>query len=260
MTGRTLRHGKRSALLALPLLGSALSVPLSVPAWASHPLLTDDTNVLGKGVWEFEVHGESSRRNGPPASETTEVLAKLGYGVGPTLDVEAELPYVREVVDGNVTSGRGDAAVAAKWRFYESENGFSMAIKPGVFLPTGRDEIGLGAGQVRWGASLLGAYELGKVEFIGHVAYVHNRNEIDERVDLWHLSAAVRWSVSERLKLVLDVARESSPDPAEGPANELVVGVTFALRSNIDLGIGLKYGLNDVADDRGVRAGIKLRW
>jgi hypothetical protein len=28
----------------------------------------------------------------------------------------------------------------------------------------------------------------------------------------------------------------------------------------VDLGIGLKYGLNEPADDRGARAGVKLRW
>jgi hypothetical protein len=233
---------------------------LSVPAKASHPLLTDDTNVLGKGVWEFEVHGERARRDGSDgSSETTEVLAKLACGVAPTLDVEVELPYVRDVVDGTVTSGRADAAVAAKWRFYEAD-GFSLAVKPGVLLPTGRDEVGLGAGRARWGASLLGAYELAKIELIGHVAYVHNRNNIEERVDLWHLSAALRWAATDKLKLVADLARESSPDPAMLPANEIVYGLTYALRENIDLGIGVKRGLNDSADDRGVRAGIKLRW
>ena len=260
MTGRIVRHGGTPALLASPLIGFVLSAPLSVPAWASHPLLTDDTNVLGKGVWEFELHGEGARRNrSDGTSETTEVLAKLGYGVAPTLDVEVELPYVRDVVDGTVTSGRADAAVAAKWRFYEAE-GFSLAVKPGVLLPTGRDDLGLGAGRARWGASLLGAYELAQIELIGHVAYVDNRNDIGERADLWHLSAALRWSASERLKLVVDAARESSPDPATRPVEELVFGFTYALRPDIDIGFGLKYGLNDVADDRGVRAGIKLRW
>jgi len=254
---RIIRHKKKSVLQVLPLA----ALLLSVPARAGHPLLTDDTNVLGKGTWEFELHGERARRDGSDgAEETTEVLAKLGYGVTPTLDIEVELPYVREVVDGAVTSGRADAAVAAKWRFYEGENGFSMALKPGVLLPTGRDEIGLGAGRARWGASLLAAYELATIELLGHVAYVHNRNDIGERVELWHLSAALRWAASDRLKLVVDLARESNPDPAAPPAREVVYGLTYALRADVDLGIGLKYGLNDAADDRGVRAGIKLRW
>jgi hypothetical protein len=233
----------------------------ALPARASHPLLTDDTNVLGAGVWEFEVHGERARRDAAEgSSKSTEVLTKLAYGLAETLDVEVELPYLRETVDGAVTSGRGDAALAAKWRFYEREGGFAMALKPGVFLPTGRDELGLGAGRTRWGASLLGAYERGSIELIGHVAYVHNRNEIGERVDLWHLSAALRWAASERLKLVADLARESNPDPMARAFDELVFGLTHAARPNIDLGIGLKYGLNEPADDRGVRAGVKLRW
>ena len=256
MTGRTVRHARTFARLASGLSG----LILSAAARASHPLLTDDTGVLGAGVWEFEVHGERARRDASEgSSKSTEVLAKLAYGLADTLDVEVELPYLRETIDGAVTSGRGDAALAAKWRFYQ-EAGFSMAVKPGVLLPTGRDELGLGAGKARWGASLLAAYELGRLELIGHVAYVRNRNDIGERVDLWHLSAALRWAMSERLKLVADVARESNPDPMARAFDELVFGLTYAARPNVDLGIGVKYGLNEPADDRGIRAGVKLRW
>jgi hypothetical protein len=238
---------------------TALAVAL--PAQASHPLLTDDTDVLGAGVWEFELHGERASRDASEGStRTTEVVTKLAYGLGETLDVEVELPYLRETIDGAVTSGWGDTALAAKWRFYQEEGGFSMALKPTLLLPTGRDEPGLGAGKTRWGASLLGAYERGNMELIGHVAYVHNRNEIGERRDLWHLSAALRWALSERLKLIADVARESNPDPMARALDELVFGLTYALRPQVDLGIGLKYGLSEPADDRGVRAGVKLRW
>lgn len=41
----------------------------------------------------------------------------------------------------------GDAAVEAKWRLFE-KNSFNSALKPGVTLPTGNDEKGLGAGQL----------------------------------------------------------------------------------------------------------------
>jgi hypothetical protein len=247
--------------LRFPLGWMLAALALALPARASHPLLTDDTNVLGAGVWEFEVHGERARRDASEgSSKTTELITKLAYGLAETLDVELELPYLRETLDGAVTSGRGDAALAAKWRFYQADGGFSMALKPGVLLPTGRDELGLGAGKTRWGASLLAAYERSSIELIGHVAYVRNRNDIGERVDLWHLSAALRWAMSERLKLVADVARESNPDPMARAFDELVFGLTYAAGPRVDLGIGLKYGLNEPADDRGVRAGVKLRW
>ena len=241
-----------AAFVALfPLLAGA-------PAWASHPLLTEDAGVLGKGVREFELHGERSRGDG---SRSSEVLVKLGYGVGATLDAEVELPYAREVdADGTVTSGRGDAGVAVKWRFYESQ-GLRLAVKPGLLLPTGRDESGLGAGRTRWSANFAAAYELGRVELIAHLGYTDNRNRIDELRSLRHQSIAVRFEATQKLRLVVDVARDSSPDPASpGYAREIVYGGTYALSDDIDLGLGFKKGLNDRADDRGLRAGVKLRW
>jgi hypothetical protein len=41
---------------------------------------------------------------------------------------------------------------------------------------------------------------------------------------------------------------------------ELVVGATYALSEGINLGLGLKKGLNDAADDQSVRMGVKLRF
>jgi hypothetical protein len=234
-----------------------------LPAWASHPLLTEDTGVLGKGIWEFELHGERLRRDGPQGvNRSTQALAKLGYGVAEALDVEVELPYAREVADGAVSSGRGDAGLAVKWRFYESaKEGVSLAVKPVVLLPTGRDEIGLGAGRTRWAANLAGAYQAGRLELLAHLAYTHNRNRIAERQSLRHQSFAVRYTASTKLRLVADLARDSNPDPATRTyARELVYGATYAVTSDIDLGAGFSKALNDTAGERGLRVGIKLRW
>jgi len=253
MKGRIVRHDWRSALFAVGLSGF-----LSVPAQASHPLVSEDTEVFGKGVFEFELHGESARRDGPPASETTEVLAKLGYGLGPTLDVEAELPYVREIDDGAVKEGRADLLVAAKWRFYE-KNGFSMAVKPEIALPTG--ESGLRGDHVRWAATLAGAYDFGRIELLGNLAYADNRNDSGERESLRRQSIAARFAATEKLQLVADLVRSSTLDPqAAAYAREFILGATYAVSDVVDLGLGFKKGLNDVADDRGLRAGIKLRW
>ena len=234
-----------------------LAFVLSVPAWASHPLLTEDTGVLGKGTWEFELHGERARDSEAGVTRRrSDVAAKLGYGVLETLNVELELPYVRETT----AQGRGDASLSLKWRFHEKE-GFSLAFKPDLLLPTGRDEVGLGAGRVRWAANLAASYERGKLELLGHLGYTHNRNRIGERSSLWHASAALLYSLTEKLKLLADYGRDSSPDPAGGaPSRELVLGATYAISERIDLGLGVKKGLNDAADDRTVRAGIKVRW
>jgi hypothetical protein len=212
------------------------------PAWASHPLLTEDTDVLGKGTVEFELHGERSRGG------NTELIVKLGYGFADNADVELELPYSREAgVDG-----RGDAGVSLKWRFYETE-GLSFAFKPELFLPTGREELGLGAGRTRWAANLAGACELGRLEVLAHFGYTHNRNRIGEPESLRHRSVAARLAATGRLKLLADLAWENS-------ARELVAGATYEPAERIELGVGLRRGLDDAAEGRAVRAGVKLRW
>lgn len=132
--------------------------------WASHPLLTEDTGVPGRGVYEFELHGERVRA---PGVRGIEAVAKLGHGLAETLDVEVELPYTRVVADGSETAGRGDVGLGAKWRFYDN-GAFSAALKPELLLPTGRDELGLGAGRARWGVNLAASYEIGRFELLAH--------------------------------------------------------------------------------------------
>ena len=132
--------------------------------WASHPLLTEDTGVPGRGVYEFELHGERVRA---PGVRGIKAVAKLGHGLAETLDVEVELPYTRVVADGSETAGRGDVGLGAKWRFYDN-GAFSAALKPELLLPTGRDELGLGAGRARWGVNLAASYEIGRFELLAH--------------------------------------------------------------------------------------------
>jgi predicted porin len=234
---------------------------ITLPAWAGQPLITEDTNVLGKGVWELELHGEHAHdREAGVRTRRSEIAAKLGYGIGENADLEVEVPHAREEIDGAVAQGRGDASLSAKWRFHEKD-GFSLAFKPALQLPTGRDQDGLGAGRVRWAANLAGAYEAGAFAFLAHLAYTDNRNRVGERRSLWHASAAVLYSLTEKLRLLLDYGRDSEADPAAGShAREFVVGATYALSERIDLGIGVKKGLNDAAADRSLRAGVKLRW
>jgi predicted porin len=238
-----------------------LTLVMSAHAYASHPFITEDTGVLDKGGWEFELHGERARDDQAGVTmRRSDVAAKLAYGIAESAHLEFEFPYVREVTGGEVAQGRGDATLSLKWRFHDKD-GFSLALKPDLLLPTGRDELGLGAGRVRWAANLAGAYEAGKVELRAHIGYTDNRNRIGERRSLWHASAAALYSLTEKLRLIADYGKDSQPDPtAASHPRQFVVGATYALSGRIDLGFGLKSGVNDAADDRALRAGIKLRW
>lgn len=205
---------------------------LASHAWASHPLITEDTGVLDKGGWQLELHGERSRDQD---TRTTDGSAVLAYGFAQSAEVQLE-------------EGGGDASLSVKWRFHEKDK-LSLVLKPE--LHEGR----------RWGASFVAGYEAGRFELLGHLGYLRNRNGIGERESLWHASAAVLFAATEQLKLVLDLGRDSNPDPASRTSlREIVYGLMYGMTPDVDLGLGLKRGLSDPADDRALLAGLKFRW
>ena len=97
-------------------LAGVLLLPCA--ALADFPLLSEDTGVLGKGVWQFEAEGSAVNRQADFASLV------LGYGVAETVDLEIEAPYVQRL-------GWLDPALQLKWRFLE-RGPVSMAVKPFV--------------------------------------------------------------------------------------------------------------------------------
>jgi predicted porin len=236
---------------------------LFVPAWAwaSHPLITEDTGVLGAGRWQAELHGGRSRESaGGVVMRGFEASGVLSYGIAQHSDVQLELPYLRQESGSDVVKGRGDASVSWKWRFFERDR-LSLVAKPDLYLPTGRDELGLGAGRARWGANFVASYGMGNLELLGHAGYQRNRNRVGERASLWHISVAALYAATDKLKLALDLGRDTHPDPGSRTAiRELVVGVMYALSEEVDLGLGVKHGLSDPADERAVLAGLKFRW
>ena len=205
-------------------------------ARAGHPLLTEDTGVLGKDARQLEVHGARVEDEG---SHTTEGATALSYGITQKTDLQVELPYVRH-------EGTGDPSLALKWRFYD-EGPLSMIVKPVL-------------SEAFWGSALAASYAPGDFELIGHVGYLRNRID-GERESLWHASIALLWSVGASTKVVLDLGRDTNPDPSSGASiRERVIGVAYALTADVDLGLGIKKGLSDPAEDRAWLLGAKFRW
>ncbi len=226
-------------------------------ALANHPLLTDDTETLGRGHWQLELHGARTRdREDGVKSLGTETAVALAYGLGPALDVQIELPYIHH----ESARGRGDIELELKWNFYKRE-ALAFMFKPRVALSTGDHEQGLGAGRARFGADFVAAREAGEFELIGHAGYLRNRNRIGERDSLWHVSGALLWAATERLKLFADLSRDSNPEASgEGAIREIAWGFQYELSSAVDFGLGMKNGLSEAAEDRALLAGLRLRW
>jgi hypothetical protein len=101
--------------------------------------------------------------------------------------------------------------VEVKWRFLEKD-GFALALKPGVILPSGNDQKGLGAGKTGYGAFLIASKELEPFTVLLNIGYIRNENKGEERVELWRLSAAAIYEATEHLKLVADIGQATSID------------------------------------------------
>jgi len=239
-------------------------------SWAAHPLITDDTGTQGKGKFQLELNGQYDwdKQDSEGVSVKTEggqAAAILSYGVAENVDLVLSLPYLwGKVKEEDVTvydeKGIGDAVFEVKWRLFEKD-GFSLALKPGISIPTGNDEKGLGAGLLGGHIFLIGSKELGSWAFHANLGYIRNENKADERKDIWHASVAATWEVVKNLKLAANIGIERNPDDdANNDPAFLIGGVIYSVTENFDLDCGVKYGLNSSETDLSLMAGITYRF
>ncbi|SEM68273.1 Putative MetA-pathway of phenol degradation [Syntrophus gentianae] len=248
------------------ILFSLICLTASIPAaFAAIPLITDDTGTQGKGKFQLEVLGEYDHdKEDGIKGETQGVTASLTYGILDPVDIVLSVPYSfwREKEGGctEKDDGLADLAIEAKWRFFEKD-GFSLALKPGLTLPTGDEDKGLGAGRVTEYLFLLASKEMDPWAFHLNVAYIRNENKNDERDDLWHVSLASSYEIFKPLKLVGDIGMEQNPDPCSSidPAY-ILGGFIYSPLENLDFGLGIKGGLTDTEADVSVRGGITWRF
>lgn len=227
---------------------------------AAHPLITEDTGTQGRGRWQLEVNAESSRdRREGVTTRGLQPAATLSYGAADNIDLQLTVPYLRQKTEGVVAGGRLDTALDAKWRFYE-DGPLSLGLKPGLTLPTGREEDGLGAGRTTWGSLLILSYEREGWALHSHAGYRRNRNTLGERESLTQISAALWLKVTKQLKVVADHAFDTNPDPSSATTiRQTVVGFIYSVTPAFDFDAGIRRG-NDPAIDRALLFGATLRW
>ncbi len=239
-------------------------------SYAAHPLITDDTGTQGKGKFQVEVNSEFSSDKATEEGVTTkqtggEVATILSYGITDTADIVLGMPYqwfkVRE--DGEVTSkedGISDTSLEFKWRFYEND-GLSFALKPGVSLPTGNDEKGLGSGKVTCQLFFITTKEIEPWVFHANLGYIRNENKADERKNLWHASLATTVEVIKDLNLVGNIGIERNTDRNLNIHPAFILGgLIYSVSENFDIDFGIKGGLNKPEMDLTFLAGMAMRF
>lgn len=243
------------------------------PAFAAHPLVSDDTATHGPGKYQLEVNSEAGfdrQRQDSLESSAQQVAAILSAGLGDRLDLVVGLPWQRmrakqsgTLVQGG--NGVGDVSLEVKWRFFEAA-GFSLAVKPGVTLPSGDEDRGFGNGRFSGGVTMIATKELAPFTLHLNGAYVRNEfaREDDRQTrcrDGVRASLAALAGVAKNLQLAAEIALEKNSDRKKGtwPAS-VVGGAIYSLRDDLDVDLGVKLGLNEPATDLGVLAGFSLHF
>jgi len=239
-------------------------------AWGAHPLITDDAGTQGKGKFQVEVNGQydsdKETVNGVSTESTGgQIATTLSYGVIENADLVLSLPYQwGKVKEDGVTvydeKGVSDMTLEVKWRFFEKD-GLSLALKPGVKIPTGNDEKGLGAGRTGYQAFFIGSKESAPWAFHVNVGYIGNENKADEEKNIWHASLATTCEVVKNLKLVGNIGIERNRDKtADKDPAFLLGGVIYAVTERFDIDFGVKYGLTAAETDWSLMAGTAFRF
>jgi Putative MetA-pathway of phenol degradation len=235
-------------------------------ARAAHPLLTEDTGTVGAGNYQLELTAELARQSADGSTlHGVQPAAVLSYGVLPNADLQLGQPWLRAVADDGdtreVAEGALDTSLDLKWRFYE-RGALSLGLKPGITLPTGDDARGLGAGRLTWGALLIASYQpAGPLAFHAHLGYRRYRNTLGQRESLGHISGALVYATSAKLKLVADLSADTDPSPsASGTLRHTVLGLIYSPRADLDLDAGIKRRLVGDVIDRSLLLGATLRW
>ncbi|MBI4987954.1 MAG: transporter [Rhodocyclales bacterium] len=242
-----------------------LAATCLLPAEAAHPLLTEDTATQGEGKFQIELMVDRTRDHPPGATvRELQTAAVLSYGLADNADLQVGLPTLRQHTHDaggrHAAGGPLDASLDVKWRFFERE-ALSLAFKPGITLPTGDADRGFGAGRITWGTLLVLSYEPGPLAFHSHLGYRHNNNAAGQRTSLEHISAALTWKATERLKLVADLSADTNPDRADrGSLRYRILGLIYSPTPALDFDAGLKHGHGRAAMDRAFLFGATFRW
>lgn len=237
--------------------------------WAAHPLITDDTGTQGTGKYQIEASGnwqtDKENEGGERVREIDSFVAVVfTAGVAETLDVMVTVPYVWTETEesGTITRNNGlfDTVIEAKWRFYDKQK-LSLAFKPGILIPTGDADKGLGTDHVGYSAFLISTVDAEPWFFDANLGYLYLPNSSDDRTSRWFGSLASRFAVAERWKIVGEIGatRNAASTDSSYPVFAQI-GLIYSPQDSLDLSAGFLFGLNDAEVDEAIRLGLTVRF
>jgi hypothetical protein len=248
---------------------------LLAPALASagYPLASEEPETQGKGAVMVESNVNYLKDN---EFKSTAVPLAITMGINETMDLGVELPYLwlrPSGATGQPESGFGDAILKFKHRFYEEEmktdkgekTEYALGYMVSFSQPTGREELGLGAGKERWGARLLGFTEGESVEIISNLGYDSSGRALRRGDFVFDYavsgSIAVEYARSKPWEPVAELAvvRAKGEDGYERIVTALA-GMEYEPSESFYAAVAVRVGLNEKSEDYALLAGFGYKF
>ncbi len=229
-------------------------------AAAFHPMSTEDTGFLGRDVIQAEVGFDHTEDTDASDYFSNTLSATFSYGLWDKLDLLLSAPWQGWDSAGFSESGLGDVSMEVKFWVAE-RSGWDLALKPGFSLPAGDDAKGLGAGEGQvWIYGIAGRTD-GPRQYYVNAGYKYNRNSSGEEKNILSASALGALEVLPRTLLAAELAVETNTDKdaVSHPVSSML-GLVWSPVPTLDLDVGVRYGLNDAADELSLILGATLRF
>jgi len=170
-------------------------------AWAGQPFLTDDPVPTDTGHWQ--VYFPQFAMAGMGHDFAGVIEAEIDYGPAPGVQLAFDFGQAFSKDANGTHWGMEDVRASIKYRFYDDESGFQVAVFPAIGLPTATR--GMGPGRVTAFLPIWAQKDMGPWSVFGGGGYAVNPGSGNR--NYWVGSAAVTRQVNDGLLLGAEIQR-----------------------------------------------------
>ncbi|MDQ2778615.1 MAG: transporter, partial [Pseudomonadota bacterium] len=214
---------------------------------AGPPFVTDDPGPVERHHAEINLIYQETRAD---AGRAGALAGELNYGCARETQCHVALPVaINHPAGGSVQTGIGDVELGVKYRFLDqTDSGWSAAVYPTVFLPTGDASRGLGNGRAQLLLPLWVQRSFGPWSWDAGAAYLVNPGPGAR--DTWFTGLLGQRSFGDRLTLGAELFHRSSSAPGEPASCGFNVGAIANLAPQQSLLLSVGRGLSYVSSNQ----------
>lgn len=241
-----------------------LLVVFVLPCYAFEPLNTDDAGTVSKDSNQIEQYFFRTTSHGGGAATNMDIITPgeeyfgggdakafpFTYTRGLTENLEASFGAAYFSSPRGNYSPISNKVISMKWRFMEGDKKeWALAIKPSLILPGSPQQqiSGLNYAMPNYEFTLIGSRYWDLIELHSNLSYtkaLYNTNYLigggpsSNRTNIFFLSVAPVWRVSQTLKLGLDVGMTTNPPSTEQPITSYALAAAIiSITDQIDVGL-----------------------